>query len=167
MRNSPFYRAEHEAFRATVSRFVAREVAPHVDDWDEAGGFPRELYARAAKSGSSASGYPPEYGGFEADRFMRLVATQEFARCGSGGVAASLFSHTIGAPPILKRGSAELKARVLPRILSGEKISDWRSRNRAAARMSPTCRPARDATATRSSSTARKTSSPRACAPII
>jgi hypothetical protein len=27
---------------------------------------------------------------------MRILATQEFARCGSGGLAAGLFSHTIG-----------------------------------------------------------------------
>ena len=36
---------------------------------------------------------------------------------------ASLLSHSIGAPPILKAGSDELKARVLPGILAGEKIS--------------------------------------------
>ena len=38
-------------------------------------------------------------------------------------MAASLRSHTAGAPPILRRGSEEMKARVLPQILSGEKIS--------------------------------------------
>ena len=54
---------------------------------------------------------------------MRIIATQEFARCGSGGVAASLFSHTIGAPPIARAARPRLKARVLPQILSGEKIS--------------------------------------------
>ena len=41
---SPFYTAEHEAFREVVRRFVAREIAPHVDAWDEAGEFPRDLY---------------------------------------------------------------------------------------------------------------------------
>lgn len=122
-RKSPFYGPEHEAFRASVSCFVEREIAAHVDEWDEAGGFPRELYARAAEIGLLGLGFPAEHGGVDADRFMRLVATQEFARCGSGGLAASLFSHTIGAPPIVRRGSAEMKARVLPRILSGEKIS--------------------------------------------
>ena len=106
-----------------MRRFVEREIAPHVDAWDEAGRFPRELYARAAAIGLIGLGFPAEYGGVEGDRFLRLVATQEFARCGSGGLAASLFSHTIGAPPILNRGSAEMKARVLPQILSGEKIS--------------------------------------------
>lgn len=122
-RKSPFYGPEHEAFRATMRRFVEREIAPHVDEWDEAGEFPRDLYARAADIGLLGLAYPAEYGGVEADRFLRLIATQELARCGSGGVAAGLLSHTIGAPPILRRGSAEMKALVLPRILSGERIS--------------------------------------------
>ena len=33
---SPFYSAEHEAFRQTVRRFVDREIMAHVDTWDEA-----------------------------------------------------------------------------------------------------------------------------------
>ena len=54
---------------------------------------------------------------------MRIIAMQEIGRAGCGGVAAGLFSHTIGAPPILHRGSEAMKARVLPQVLSGEKIS--------------------------------------------
>src|ERR1035437_6157447 len=45
------------------------------------------------------------------------------SRAASGGLMASLFSHTIGAPPIVAGGSEQLKARVLPQILAGEKIS--------------------------------------------
>ena len=122
-RRSPFYNADHEAFRATIRRFVEREVEPHVNAWDEAGTFPRELYAKAAEIGLIGLGFPEEYGGVACDRFTRILATQEFARAGSGGVSASLFSHSIGCPPIARRGSAELKARVLPSVLSGQKIS--------------------------------------------
>ena len=39
---------EHEQFRAGVHAFVAREIAPHVNAWDEAEGFPCELCAHAA-----------------------------------------------------------------------------------------------------------------------
>jgi acyl-CoA dehydrogenase len=54
---------------------------------------------------------------------MWIIAVQELARPGAGGVSAGLNSHSIGAPPIARAGSAELKARVLPEILSGKKIS--------------------------------------------
>src|ERR1700757_5127495 len=54
---------------------------------------------------------------------MRIVASQELARAGAGGVSASLMSHTIGSPPIARGARDEVKARVLPEVLSGKKIS--------------------------------------------
>ena len=120
---SPYYTEAHAAFRANLRRFVAREIAPFVDEWDEAGGFPRELYRKAAAIGLLGLGFPEEYGGTPGDRFYSIIASQELARAGSGGVAASLMSHTIGAPPIARHGSRAMKERVLTRILAGEKIS--------------------------------------------
>ncbi len=54
---------------------------------------------------------------------MKLVLAEEYARCGSGGVAASLGSHTIGLPPVLAASSDALKERVIPPVLRGDKIS--------------------------------------------
>jgi acyl-CoA dehydrogenase len=119
----PAITEEHEAFRATARRFVEREILPHAAAWDEAGEFPRELYRKAAAAGLFAPGYAEEYGGVPSDYFFRILSAEEFARAGTGGLSASLFSHTIGAPPIAAAGSEELKRRVLPSILSGEKIS--------------------------------------------
>jgi acyl-CoA dehydrogenase len=55
---SPFHTEEHEAFRNTVRRFVDREIMPHVDQWDEAEEFPRELYPRRRPPGCSSSAFP-------------------------------------------------------------------------------------------------------------
>ena len=121
--NPAWYRQDHLDFRDTVHRFVAESLAPHAGRWDEEGGFPRELYRAAAETGLFGLGFPEEYGGIDGtDFFHRLIASLELAQCGSGGLVASLMSHTIGAPPIAELGSAELKARVLPAILAGEKI---------------------------------------------
>ena len=120
---SPFLGAEHEAFRDTMRRFVREEIAPFAAEWDEAGTFPRDLYAKAAKVGLLGLGFPEEYGGIDADVFYRIVAAEELSQAGCGGVGAGLGSHTIGAPPIANFGSAQMKARVLPGILAGEKIS--------------------------------------------
>ena len=120
---SLFYTPEHDAFRETMKRFVAREIAPHVDAWDEAEGFPRELYKKAAALGLLGMGYPEEYGGTPSDLFHSIIASQELARAGSGGLIASLKSHTIGLPPVVRLGSPELRARVVPQVLAGEKIS--------------------------------------------
>jgi acyl-CoA dehydrogenase len=120
---NPFYTDEHEAFRVTVRRFVDKEIAPFASQWDEAGEFPRALYARAGELGLLSLGFPQEYGGVAGDRFMWIVLIQEMARCGAGGISAGLFSHSIGAPPITHAARPEVKARVLPEILSGRKIS--------------------------------------------
>ena len=93
--------AELDAFRASARRFVEREIAPHVATWDEAETFPRALYAKAAEAGLIGLGYPEEYGGTPATMRLRLIATEEVARAGSGGLMASLFSHSIGLPPIV------------------------------------------------------------------
>ena len=122
--NASYYRPEHVDFRETLRRFVAREIAPYVNDWDEAESFPRDLYRKAADVGLLGLGFPEEYGGIAGtDTFHRLIASLELAQCGSGGVVASLMSHTIGGPLVALFGSPELKARMLPPVLAGERIS--------------------------------------------
>jgi acyl-CoA dehydrogenase len=120
---SPFYTAEHDAYREVLRRFVAREIEPYASEWDEAGEFPRELYAKAAGIGLLALGFPEDVGGVPVDQFMKIVVSQELARAGTGGISASLMSHTIGSPPIAHAARPEVRARVLPEILSGQKIS--------------------------------------------
>ena len=122
--NPAYYGPEHLALREALRRFVAKEIAPHVNEWDEAGGFPRELYARAAEVGLLGLGFPEEYGGIAGvDYFHRLIASIELAQAGSGGVVASLMSHTIGSPPVAALGSPELRQRVLPEVLAGRRIA--------------------------------------------
>jgi len=117
------YTADHEAFRASVRRFVDREIAPHIEAWEEAASFPRALYAKAAEVGLIGLGFPEAYGGIPGDAVFKIVATEELSRAGSGGIQAGLMSHSIGLPPIAALGTEELKARVLPAVLSGEAIS--------------------------------------------
>lgn len=114
---------EHELFRDSVRAFVAAEIAPHINAWDEAQTFPRELYRRAAHIGLLGLGYPEAYGGTPADGWFRLIATEEIARAGSGGLMASLFSHNIGLPPLVAHGSEALKRRIVPGVLAGERIA--------------------------------------------
>lgn len=120
----PFhFTPEHEQFRASLRDFIAREITPHVHEWDEAETFPRSLYARMAELGVQGLGYPEAYGGTPADLFYQLIVAEEFARCGGGGVQASLNSHSIALPPVLKAGSEALRQRVIPPVLAGQKIA--------------------------------------------
>ena len=121
---SPFYSGEHEAFRTQLRRFVEREVAPYIDQWEAAGELPRELHRKAAEAGVLGVGFPEAYGGIEVpDSFYGVVLTEELARAGSGGLIASLMSHGIASPPVMHAGTPEQKERFLAPVLSGEKIA--------------------------------------------
>jgi acyl-CoA dehydrogenase len=118
---SPFYNETHDAVAASVRRFVEREVAPNIDRWEVEGELPRSLHVAAAQAGILGLGYPEEFGGFSDgfDIFHGLTQTEELCRVGAGGLSASLMTHSIGLPPILATGSAELKNRIAPGVLAG------------------------------------------------
>lgn len=114
---------EQSDFRASVRRWVEAEIAPYVNAWDEAGAFPRALYRRAADLGLLQLGYPEELGGAPCTLAWRLIAAEEIARTGAGGLMAGLFSHNIGLPPVVAHGSEALRRRVVPPVLAGEAIA--------------------------------------------
>ena len=120
----PPFGEEHEELRETVSRFVAKEIAPHVDQWEAAREFPRELFSRCAELGFLGLKFPEELGGQGGTHLHDAVWVEELARSGgSGGVAAGLNAHaSIAMPPIFKFGTEEQKQRWLPAGIAGEKI---------------------------------------------
>ncbi|MCH8544402.1 MAG: acyl-CoA dehydrogenase family protein [Alcanivorax sp.] len=119
-----YFNDTHRMVRESMRRFVEREILPFVDEWEEAGEFPRELYTKAAEAGLLGIGHPEAYGGAgEQDVFMKIAASEELMRSTSGGLVASLGSHDIGLPPVWKWGSEALKSRVVPDVLSGNKIA--------------------------------------------
>ena len=123
MTPQPLSDAERDALRDTLRSFIEREAMPHIDAWEEAGGFPRELYLRAGELGILGLGFPEEYGGTPGDSLATITLCDEFARTGSGGLIAGLLSHGIGLPPILNLGTDEQKQRFVPDVLAGRKIS--------------------------------------------
>ena len=108
--------------RESVRTFVAREISPNVERWEEAGELPRDLYQKAGDAGILGIGYPEQYGGTGFDMFSKIAASEEIMAAGSGGVAASLGSIDIGLPPVVKWGSDALKARICPDVIAGRKI---------------------------------------------
>jgi alkylation response protein AidB-like acyl-CoA dehydrogenase len=120
----PPFAEEHEELRRTVARFVATEIAPHVDEWEAVREFPRELYRRCAELGFLGLKFPERYGGQGGDHLHDAVWVEELARSGgSGGVAAGLNAHaSIALPPIFNFGTEEQRERWLVPGIVGEKI---------------------------------------------
>ncbi len=121
---SPFYNDSHILWRNQLRRFLAQEIIPNIEEWESAGELPRSLHKTAAEFGLLGFGYPEEYGGTSKgiDPFHRLLTSMEMGRMGAGGIGASLMTHGIGLPPILAIGSEEMKQRIAPAVLAGDKI---------------------------------------------
>lgn len=119
-----YFDPSHQLIRDSVRRFVEREILPDIDQWEEAESFPRELYLKAGAAGILGIGYPEALGGsHEGDLFAKVAASEELMRCGSGGLVAGLGSLDIGLPPIVKWALPDVRERIVPQVLSGEKIS--------------------------------------------
>ena len=80
------YSEQHDAFRSSLRRFVERELMPHIESWEEAKSFPRELYLKAAQIGLLSLGFAEELGGIPGDPYYTIIVCEELARTGSGGL---------------------------------------------------------------------------------
>jgi acyl-CoA dehydrogenase len=118
-----YFGPAHEVLRRSARAFVEREIKPFVEEWEKKGEFSRELYLKAGKWGILGVGYPEAYGGSGGDIFAKIACVEELMRCGSAGVVAGLGSLDISIPPILSSGREDQKARFVPPVLNGEKIS--------------------------------------------
>jgi acyl-CoA dehydrogenase len=118
-----YFGRAHDMVRRAAKEFVDKEIVPFVDEWEEAGEFPRELYEKAGEVDLLGIGYPEELGGTPGDVFFQIVAWEEIMRCGSGGIAAGLGSLHIALPPIINRGTDAQKQRFVKPVINGEKIA--------------------------------------------
>jgi acyl-CoA dehydrogenase len=121
----PPFTDEHEQLRESIGRWVREEIAPSVDEWEEAREFPRELYERAGELGFLGLKYPEELGGQGGDYVHDAVWAEELATAGaSGGVGAGLGAHTgIATPPVFKFGTPDQHERFLRPAIRGERIA--------------------------------------------
>ena len=115
--------AERQALRATAREFVRREVAPHLQQWEDAGRVPRELHRRAADQGLLGVSFPEAVGGQGGDLADSVALQEAFFEAGaSSGLMAALFTSGIALPHIAAHGSPDLVDRFVRPTLAGEAI---------------------------------------------
>jgi len=114
---------ERLALRQLARDLTAKEIAPHVADWERQGELPRSLHRAFAQAGLLGVGFPEEVGGSGGDSVEAAIVTEEILLGGgSGGLVASLFTHGIAVPHIATWGSVDLVERYVRPTLSGELI---------------------------------------------
>ncbi|MFF2535760.1 acyl-CoA dehydrogenase family protein [Streptomyces cyaneofuscatus] len=114
---------EHDAFRATVRAFLAKEVLPYYEQWEQDGIVSRAAWLAAGRAGLLGLAVPEEYGGGGSTDFRySAVLAEEFTRAGAPGLAIGLHNDIIG-PYLTGLATDEQKQRWLPGFCSGETIT--------------------------------------------
>ncbi len=118
------YTADHEAFRESVTEFVAREVIPNLSRWEEQRLIDREVWIAAGKQGIIGLSTPFEYGGGGVSDFRyRNVVLEELAKAFAASLSSAFsLQDDIAIPYIVSIGTGEQRQRWLPRMASGESI---------------------------------------------
>jgi len=119
------FEEEHDQFRASVGRWIDKELVPHSAEWETDGIVPREVFTSAGKNGFLGMDVPEAYGGGGVSDFRyNLVFGEELHARGLGGVGLGMLLHNdICMPYFLTYCTEEQKQRWLPGLVSGELIA--------------------------------------------
>ncbi|MDM0083207.1 acyl-CoA dehydrogenase family protein [Variovorax sp. J31P179] len=109
-----------EAFRAPVRRYIAAELAPHLDGWRRQGYIPREVWRPFGELGFLLPELDEAHGGAGVSLAYQLVVQDELAKA---EVPANTAVHNLAAHYILDYGTQAQKQRWLPRLASGELLA--------------------------------------------
>ena len=124
MNESIYVTEEHLRLREQVARFIAEEVEPHAEAWEDAGRTPREVLKKLGRMGLLGITYDPAYGGAGADAVTATVFQEALSRSTFGGFVITVLVHTdMASPHLVNAGSAAQKARWLPQVISGDIVT--------------------------------------------
>src|ERR1700687_6172397 len=116
---------EQLQLQSMVRDFAAREIAPHVHEWDEDSHIPLETVKQLGRLGLMGCIFPDEYGGSGLGYIEYVLAIEELSRV-DGSVGIIVAAHTsLCSNPIFVAGTEEQRRRYLPRLASAEHIGAW------------------------------------------
>ena len=122
----PFVLTEdQEALRKEIRQFAAREIAPHVSEWDEKSEFPAAVVKKLGAMGLLGVIFPPEYGGAGMGYVDYVLAIEELSAV-DGSVGIIVAAHnSLGTNHIFLAGNEEQKRKYVPKLASGEWLGAW------------------------------------------
>ncbi|MGB6974827.1 MAG: acyl-CoA dehydrogenase [Terracidiphilus sp.] len=116
---------EQELLRRAIQEFAAREVAPHVMEWDEESEFPLAAVKKLGEMGLMGVIIPAEYGGAGLGYVDYMLAIEELSAV-DGSLGLTMAAHnSLGTNHIYLAGNEEQRKKYLPRLASGEWLAAW------------------------------------------
>jgi alkylation response protein AidB-like acyl-CoA dehydrogenase len=122
----PFVLTEdQEALRKEIRQFAAREIAPHVMEWDEKSEFPAAVVKKLGAMGLLGVIFPAEYGGAGMGYVDYVLAIEELSAV-DGSIGIIVAAHnSLGTNHIFLAGNEEQKRKYVPKLASGEWLGAW------------------------------------------
>ena len=115
---------QHEQIADTVRKFVAKEINPHVAEWEAAEEFPiHDVFKKLGDLGLLGLKYPADYGGMGLDFSYSMVMAEALGECNCGGVPMAIGVHTDMCTPALARfGNDALRREFLAPSIAGDRV---------------------------------------------
>src|SRR5688500_10073301 len=105
---------EHIQVRDLVRQLAQEEFAPHAARWDQNSEYPAGAIARLTELGFFGMLVPEEFGGAGYDTIAYALTLEELARVSATLSIVVSVHNSVGAWPIVRFGSDDLKRRYLP-----------------------------------------------------
>jgi len=115
---------EHDMLRDSISTFIKREVAPFVDEWEEAEIFPAHvLFKKMGDAGFLGINKAEKWGGLGLDYSYALVFAEEVGRIKCSGISTAIGVQTdMSTPALANYGSDDLKRNFLVPAIKGDSV---------------------------------------------
>ncbi|MFE5243649.1 MULTISPECIES: acyl-CoA dehydrogenase family protein [unclassified Streptomyces] len=113
---------EQDAVRQLAEDFVAREITPHVVEWERAESVDKSIVKKLGALGFLGLTIPEEYGGSGGDHLAYCLVTEELGRGDSSVRGIVSVSLGLVAKTIASWGDEEQKRQWLPKLTAGEAV---------------------------------------------
>ncbi len=115
---------DQQAIREAAARFTADHITPYAADWDRDHHFPVETIRKAAELGFGAIYVAEESGGAGLGRLEAALVMEAMAY-GCPSTSAFISIHNMVSWMVDSVGSADLKARYLPQLVTMAQIASY------------------------------------------
>ena len=114
----------HEAFRASIKKFIDKEINPYMDEWEEKTVPLHDLFKKMGDLGFLGIRYDTKYGGQGLDYWYETILLEELGHIHGMGVSTAIAVQTnMATPAIAAYGSEYLKETYLKAAIAGDMVS--------------------------------------------
>lgn len=119
------YTDSHHEIQRTMRKIIAKDINPHVDQWEKDRIFPaHEVFKKLGNAGLLGIQKPEKYGGMGLDYTYNVAAVEAMGDINCAGIPMAIGVQTDMATPALARyGSDELCREFLAPAISGDKVA--------------------------------------------